>query len=194
MATTTPPSATPPAEAQRGSIMTAPPSTAFRIVDVPESYRPLIDARGTKGTFVGPSEVDSPWVPFGDNAAIKHLAFDVRQNIYSNILWIKGPGVIGTHKHRGKIVMVCLEGSARYLEYEWVATPGAFITEVPGESHTLVTEHPQGVKLFGWMQGAIEFYDEDANFVETTDVWWFMNHYESHCKANGIPINPQLYI
>ena len=44
------------------------------------------------------------------------------------------------------------------------------------------------------MQGAIEFYDENANFVETTDVWWFMNHYESYCKANGLPINPQLYI
>jgi hypothetical protein len=50
------------------------------------------------------------------------------------------------------------------------------------------------VKLFGWMQGAIEFYDENANFVETTDVWWFMNHYESYCKENGLPINPQLYI
>jgi 2,4'-dihydroxyacetophenone dioxygenase len=175
-------------------IMTAPPSTAFRIVDVPENYQSVIDLRGTLGTFVGPDAVESPWVPFGDNAAIRHLAFDVRQNIYSNILWIKGPGVIGTHKHRGKIVMVCLEGSARYLEYDWVATPGAFITEVPGESHTLVTEHPDGVKLFGWMQGAIEFYDENANFVETTDVWWFMNHYESYCKAEGIPINKQLYI
>ena len=194
MATTTPPAPAAPSETAKPSIMTAPPSTAFRIVDVPEAFGPLIDARGQKGTFVGPSEVDSPWVPFGDNAAIKHLAFDVRQNIYSNILWIKGPGVIGTHKHRGKIVMVCLEGSARYLEYDWVATPGAFITEVPGESHTLFTEHPDGVKLFGWMQGAIEFYDENANFVETTDVWWFMNHYESYCKANGLPINPQLYI
>ena len=192
MATTTPPS--PPVEPAKPSIMTAPPATAFPIVDVPGAYGPLIESRAQKGTFVGPSEVDSPWVPFGDNAAIKHLAFDVRQNIYSNILWIKGPGVIGTHKHRGKIVMVCLEGSARYLEYDWVATPGAFITEVPGESHTLVTEHPDGVKLFGWMQGAIEFYDEKANFVETTDVWWFMNHYESYCKANGLPINPQLYI
>jgi hypothetical protein len=35
-------------------------------------------------------------VPFGETAAIKHLAFDVRQNAYSNILWMKGPGTIGT--------------------------------------------------------------------------------------------------
>jgi hypothetical protein len=50
------------------------------------------------------------------------------------------------------------------------------------------------VKLFGWMQGANEFYDENGQFVMTADVWWFMDHYESYCKANGIPINPQLYI
>ena len=103
------------------TIMKAPPSTAFRIVDVPEAYRSVIDARGMKGTFVGPEESESPWVPFGDNAAIKHLAFDVRQNIYSNILWIKGPGVIGTHKHRGKIVMV--PGRQRPFEYDWGRRP-----------------------------------------------------------------------
>jgi hypothetical protein len=176
------------------TVMTAPPSTAKRIVEVPENYQAVIDAHCPLGRFVGPNEADSPWVPFGENAAIKHLCFDVRHNIFSNILWMKQPGTIGTHKHRGQIVMVCLEGSARYLEYDWVATPGAFILEVPGESHTLVTEHPQGVKLFGWMQGAIEFYDEHATFVETADVWWFINHYETYCREQGIPVNPQLYL
>ena len=69
---------------------------------------------------------ESPWVPFGDKAAIRHLAFDTRSNTFSNILWIKKAGVIGTHKHRGTVVMVCLEGSARYLEYDWVARPRRF--------------------------------------------------------------------
>jgi len=172
----------------------APPSTKFAIVDVPDPFKALVGAKGVTGSFVGSSEAESPWVPFGDNAAIRHLAFDIRSNTYSNILWMKGPGVIGTHYHRGRIVMVCLEGSARYLEYDWVAEPGDFICEVPGEAHTLVTEHPQGTKLFGWMQGAIDFYDENANFVQTADVWWFMNHYESYCKEHNIPLNPKLYI
>ena len=174
--------------------MTAPASTLKQIVDVPEMFRSLIDARGAHGKFVGADESESPWVPFGDNAAIKHLAFDVRNNIYSNILWMKTPCVIGTHKHRGSVVMICLEGSARYLEYDWVATPGAFIYEAPGEAHTLVTEHPQGTKLFGWMQGANEMYNEHGELVMTVDVWWFMDHYESYCNANGIPINQQLYL
>jgi hypothetical protein len=176
-------------------VMTAPPSNTAKIVDVGYAYKDLVARLSPGGRYIDSlSDDDSPWVPFGDNAAIKHLAFDVRQNLFSNILWVKGPGVIGTHLHRGTITMVCLEGSVRYLEYDWVASFGGLILETPGESHTLVTDHPQGCKLFGWMQGPIEFYDDQANLVETADVWWFINHYETHCRDNGIAINPKLYL
>ncbi|MEY4722054.1 MAG: hypothetical protein RIQ46_1779 [Pseudomonadota bacterium] len=173
----------------------APPSHKAEIVEVPFAHRDLVKRLSPGGRYIdAATDVDSPWVPFGDNAAIKHLAFDVRQNLFSNILWVKTPGAIGTHLHRGTITMVCLEGSVRYLEYDWVATPGGLILEVPGESHTLVTEHPQGCKLFGWMQGPIEFYDDKGQFAVTADVWWFIDHYESYCREQGIPINPKLYL
>jgi hypothetical protein len=174
--------------------ITAPPSTAYKIVDIPEIHREVIRRHAVPGTFVGSSEQESPWVAFGPNAAIRHLAFDVRHNIFSNVLWVKSKGVIGTHKHRGTVVMMCLEGSVRYLEYDWVAHPGDFIYETPGLTHTLVSDDPKGVKLFGWLQGPIEFYDERGNFVETLDVWWFINHYETHCREHGVPINKQLYL
>ena len=90
-----------------------------------------------------------------------------RHNIFSNILWIKSAGVIWYAKHRGTVVMICLEGSARYLEYDWVAGPGGFIYEDAGTNgHTLVSDHPNGVKLFGWLQGPLEFHD-DTELVET---------------------------
>ena len=174
--------------------MKAPPSGAYKIVSVNELYGDLIKNRGVEGSYIGASEKESTWVPFGDNAAIRHLAFDVRNNVYCNILWIKSPGVIGTHKHRGQVWAVGLEGSFRYLEYDWVCRPGEFITEMPGTAHTLVTDDPKGMKALFWMQGANEFYDEHGNFVETLDVWWFMNHYESYCKEKGLPINEQLYV
>ena len=129
------------------SQMKAPPSTKKEIVDVPFAYRDLVTRYSPGGRYIdAQSDDDSPWVPFGPTAAIKHLSFDVRRNLFSNILWVKGPGTIGTHFHRGTITMVVLEGSVRYLEYDWVATPGGLILEVPGESHTLVTEHPDGVQ------------------------------------------------
>jgi len=60
--------------------------------------------------------------------------------------------------------------------------------------HTLVSDHAEGVKLFGWLEGPIDFFDEKGQFVEQLDVWWFINHYETHCREHGIPINKQLYI
>ena len=36
--------------------MTAPPSTAYKIVDVPEAYTDVIKRHGIPGTFVGSSE------------------------------------------------------------------------------------------------------------------------------------------
>ena len=182
------------AKAARPSPMKAPPSSAYKIVPVAEMYGHLMRKYAQDGSYVGASEADSPWVPFGDNAAIRHLAFDVRQNVYCNILWIKGPGVIGTHKHRGMVWAIGLEGSFRYLEYPWVCRAGEFITEMPGAAHTLVTDDPNGMKALFWMQGANEFYDENGNFVETLDVWWFMNHYETYCEEQGLPINKQLYL
>ena len=174
--------------------MTAPPSSAYKIVDIPELHRELIQRCGAPGTYVGPSEQESPWVPFGPKAAIRHLAFDTLHNTFMNMLWVKEPGVIGTHKHRGTVVMVCLEGSTRYLEYDWVATPGSFIYEPPGLTHTLVTDNPTGVKLFGWLQGPIEWYDDQGKFIETSDVFFFMNHYETYCREHNIPINKELYL
>lgn len=90
--------------------------------------------------------------------------------------------------------MICLEARARYLEYDWVAGPGNFICETPGLVHTLGSDHPNGVKLLGWLQGPLEVYDDEGNFVETVDVWWFLKHCESCCREHGIPINQQLYI
>ncbi|GAA5049959.1 hypothetical protein GCM10023208_08530 [Erythrobacter westpacificensis] len=173
---------------------TAAEAGAFKIVNVPETYKHVIDTYVRDGTYVSTDEAESPWVPFGDNAAIRHLAFDIRNNVYANVLWIKEKGVIGTHKHRGMVWAIGLEGSFRYLEYDWVCRPGDFITEFPGHAHTLVTDEPDGMKAFFWMQGANEFYDENGEHVETLDVWWFINHYESYCKEQGIPINRQLYL
>ena len=65
---------------------------------------------------------------------------------------------------------------------------------MPGTAHTLVTDDPNGMKALFWMQGANEFYDENGQFVETLDVWWFINHYENGCRELGVPINKQLYL
>ena len=169
----------------------------LKITEIPQPNLHMIKRFGVEGTYVSSSETDSPWVPFGDVAYIRHLAFDVRNNSYCNILWVKGGGWLGTHRHHGQVSAMVLEGSVRYLEYDWVATPGDFITETPGTAHTLVSDnpaYPDGMKAIFWLQGALEFYDQEGQWTETLDVFWFINHYVSYCEAHGIPINKQLFI
>jgi quercetin dioxygenase-like cupin family protein len=62
--------------------------------------------------FIAGDEEASPWVPFGDDAFIRHLAFDVRNNSFTNVLWVKAGGRLGRHRHRGPVSGYVLEGSS----------------------------------------------------------------------------------
>lgn len=93
----------------------------------PEPHAAIVGEFALQGGHVGPSEKESPWVPFGDSAAIRHLAFDVRIGAVADVLWVKGGGRIGTHRQRGP-------------------------------------------------------------------VFWFIDHYVSHCRAHDLPINRALFL
>lgn len=142
--------------------------------------------------YVGAGEDVSPWVPFVENVWIRHLAFDVRSSSASNVPWVAAGGMLCRHRHRGPVSGYTLEGSWRYLEYDWVAGPGDFVRESPGRTHTLVSE--KGMKTFFWLNGPLEFLDENDRVMETVDVFWYIDHYESYCREKGLPINERLYL
>jgi hypothetical protein len=147
---------------------------------------------GRPDVEIGDSESLSPYVPFAPNVFIRHIAFDVRNNYYVNVLWVKEGGMLGRHRHRGSVTACTLEGSWRYLEYDWVAKAGSYVRESPGVTHTLVSDY--GMKTMFFMNGSLEFYDEQDNVTDTLDVFWFINHYVSYCREKGIPLNEKLWI
>ena len=105
--------------------------------DTTSSLASVVREFGRPDIHIGVEE-ESPYVPFAENVYIRHLAFDVRTNSFANVLWVKKGGVLGRHRHRGPILACTLEGSWRYLEYDWVARPGSYVRENPGVIHTLV--------------------------------------------------------
>ena len=141
---------------------------------------------------IGGGEEESPWVPFKENVFIRHLVFDVRNNFYANVLWVKRGGMLGRHRHRGRVFGYTLEGSWRYLEYDWVARVGSYVQESPGATHTLVSD--EGMKTVFWLNGSLEFYDDQDKLLETLDVFWFMDHYLSFCREHGIKINKKMFV
>ncbi|WP_067927442.1 2,4'-dihydroxyacetophenone dioxygenase family protein [Alicyclobacillus shizuokensis] len=142
--------------------------------------------------YINASEDASPWIPFVENVWIRHLTFDVRNNSATNVLWVAAGGKLGRHRHRGPVNGYTLEGSWRYLEYDWVAHPGDYVRESPGRCHTLVSE--SGMKTIFQLNGALEFLDENERIIETVDVFWFIDHYLSYCEAHNLPINERLFL
>ncbi|MGW5815835.1 2,4'-dihydroxyacetophenone dioxygenase family protein [Streptomyces noursei] len=138
------------------------------------------------------AEADSPWLPFAPQVMIKHLTFDIRSNSAANVLWVQSGGSLGHHRHRGPVSGYVLEGSWRYLEYDWVGRPGDFVRESPGRTHTLVSD--EGMKTVFWLNGPVEFLDDQDAVAEVIDVFWFIDHYERGCAEQGIPINRALYL
>jgi 2,4'-dihydroxyacetophenone dioxygenase len=164
------------------------------VIDTSSSLDAIVKQYAFPDVHVGPGESESPWVPFKENVFIRHLSFDVRSNSYANVLWVKQNGMLGRHRHRGRVFACTLEGTWRYLEYDWVAQPGSYVQESPGAIHTLVSENPTGMKTFFYLNGAIEFFDERDNLLETLDVFWFIDHYVSYCKEQGLKINQKLFV
>jgi 2,4'-dihydroxyacetophenone dioxygenase len=171
-------------EAQAGGNMST--------IDAKASLDAVVRDYAFPDIHIGAGEDESPWVPFKPNSFIRHLAFDVRNNMYANILWVTKGGILGRHRHRGRVYACTLEGSWRYLEYDWVAKTNSYVQESPGAIHTLVSD--DGMKTMFWLNGSIEFFDDHDGLLETLDVFWFIDHYLNYCRQKNLKVNQKLFV
>jgi len=51
-----------------------------------------------------------------------------------------------------------------------------------------------GMKTMFVLNGALDFVDDNAKLIETLDVFWFINHYVSYCREQGIALNQKLWV
>jgi hypothetical protein len=50
------------------------------------------------------------------------------------------------------------------------------------------------MKTMFFLNGSLEFVDDNDNLLETLDVFWFIDHYVSYCRANGLELNKKLWV
>jgi 2,4'-dihydroxyacetophenone dioxygenase len=159
---------------------------------VSESLAYVYKEYGLSDLHIGPSEADSPWITLLPGVLTRHLSFDVRRNAWTSIIWCQEGGMIGRHRHRGPVDGFVIEGSWKYLEYDWVATVGSFIHESPGVIHTLYSEH--GMKTLFTLCGPLEFYDDNNDLILVHDAFFLIDNYVQHCRANDLPLNSKLFL
>src|SRR5476651_1055892 len=69
------------------------------------------------------------WVPYVEGAWFIPLQFNVSTGGFANILKIAPGARLSAHYHISTVYGYTLRGSWRYLEHDWIATPGTFIFE-----------------------------------------------------------------
>ncbi len=129
-----------------------------------------------------------PWVPQAEGVWFKPLRFNLTSGRWINLLKVEGSGKVNRHRHSGGQVMgYCIEGSWRYLERDWVATPGTLIYEPPGDIHTLIVDEESGgmITLF-ILEGTIQYMDDDDNLIYQDDVFSKLERYLDFCRENGL--------
>jgi 2,4'-dihydroxyacetophenone dioxygenase len=130
---------------------------------------------------------DIPWVPQGDNVYFKPLRFDLVSGRWINLIKIEGSGTINRHRHSGgQVLGYVLEGSWRYLERGWVATPGTLVYEPPGDIHTLIVDSDEGMTTLFILEGTIQYIDDNDELIYQDDVFTKMERYLEFCREQGI--------
>ena len=103
------------------------------------------------------------WVPYVDRVEFLPLWFGTRsQPGFANILRIQPGTSLPAHFHPAGVYGFTLKGSWRYLEHDWVATPGTFLWEPPGELHTLhvPAEHREPMVTYFVSLGGLIYVDD----------------------------------
>lgn len=133
-------------------------------------------------------DVDTlPWVPQGERVWFKPLRFDLSNGRWVNVLKVTGGGRVNRHRHSGgQVLGYVLRGSWRYQEREWVARPGTFVYEPPGDIHTLVVDGTEEMQTLFLLEGVVQYLDDEDNIISQDDVFTKLERYLAYCRAQGI--------
>jgi len=122
------------------------------------------------------------WVPQAPNIWFRPLLLDTVGGAWFNLLRVRRSGVLSRHRHPAPVFGYVIKGSWHYLEHDFVASPGKFLFEPPGETHTLVVDSEDEMITMFNVNGGMIYLDVNGNAVGYEDVFskieMCMKHYE----------------
>lgn len=127
-------------------------------------------------------EDERVWVPQAPNIWFRPLLLDTVGGGWFNLLRVRRSGVLSRHRHPAPVFGYVIKGHWHYLEHDFVASPGKFLFEPPGETHTLVVDSDDEMITMFNVNGAMVYVDEEGNAIGYEDVFtkieMCMAHYE----------------
>jgi 2,4'-dihydroxyacetophenone dioxygenase len=134
-----------------------------------------------------------PWVPFDDGTChFKPLRFDLSTGTWTYLFKIKSNQTLNRHRHTGgSVTGYNIQGTWRYEGRDWVARPGSFIFEPPGDIHTLVTGEEEVITLF-ILGGTLQYFDESDSILGQDDIYTVLKKYKDYCMEHGLSFKEEL--
>lgn len=152
------------------------------VVPLPVDARPEIVVHAVLDTE------EQFWIPQSEGVSFLPLCLGVSQGYYVNLLRVRRSGVLSCHRHSGAVHAQVLRGRWYYLEHDWVAEPGSFVMEAPGETHTLVVP-PDVPEMITWfhVSGGYTYFDAEGRVTGIEDVFTKIAKARAHYEAQGLP-------
>lgn len=130
---------------------------------------------------------ENDWVPQAEGVSFKPLVFDVTGGYFVNILRVRKAGVLSRHRHSGTVHAFTLRGRWHYLEHDWVANAGDYVTEPPGETHTLVVpDDVQEMMTLFHVTGGYTYVDPYGTPLAVEDVFTKIEQAQKHFETIGL--------
>ncbi len=127
------------------------------------------------------------WVPQAEGLDFRPLLLHTGQGYWCNLLRVRRTGMVSRHRHPMPVTGYVIRGRWHYLEHDWIAEPGSFVYEPPGETHTLVV--PEGetemITLFT-VNGAMIYVDPWGRTTAFEDVFSKIDLCRAHYEAVGL--------
>ena len=127
------------------------------------------------------------WVPVGTEIWSRPLCLNVSQGYWVHLLRAGRPGMINRHRHSSQVHVITLKGCWRYPERDWVAGPGTYVFEPPGDTHTLVIPEGGAEMVFlSFVTGTLLYVDEAGEVIAYDDVFTRIDAARRHYAAVGL--------
>ncbi len=134
---------------------------------------------------------DLPWTPFApysDVVEVKLIKADPVRG--ETITFLKAPlnTTLPKHHHGGTVIVYTVSGAWKYIEHDWIATPGSVVYETAGTSHTPITlpGHGDEIITLNITMGDLLYSDDAGNIVAIENWRSAVKRYLDYCAANGL--------
>ncbi len=130
-----------------------------------------------------------PWMPFApysDEFQLKLIKADAITGQWTTLLKIPPGSVLPMHHHAGTVMVWTIAGKWRYLEHDWVATPGSFVFETAGSRHTPAAVGDDEVVTLNIVMGDWNLMSPEGAVLAIENWKSMVERYLNFCKAKGM--------